>query len=283
MSDNTLIPLDVFHFDEDRPNFEDYGGENGIRFWYARDFMALLGYDSYKTFTNAINRAVAACTALGIPVIENFVQCKRPIDGKDQVDMKLSRFACYLVAMNGDPKKPQVAAAQAYFAAIAESFHRYIKEVDDVERVSIREDISDREKTLNSLAKDSGVTNYAFFQNAGYRGMYNMNLCDLRRRKGVPEKRSPLDFMGKDELAANLFRITQTEMKIRNENVKGQSWLESTAEGVGRKVRETMIDISGTLPEYLPPSEDIKNVKKDLKKINKGFENLDSTKKKLNN
>ncbi|MEM5789597.1 MAG: BRO family protein, partial [Syntrophobacteraceae bacterium] len=145
MSDHENYP-DVFHFNDDYENFEDHGKSNGMRFWYATDLAKLLGYENYNTFVRgAINRAIAACTALGIDVMDNFGQCSREIDGKIQADMKLSRFACYLAAMNGDPKKPQVAAAQAYFATIAESFRRYFQEADHVERVAIREDVSERE------------------------------------------------------------------------------------------------------------------------------------------
>ncbi|MEN6437510.1 MAG: damage-inducible protein D [Syntrophobacter sp.] len=278
MSDE--VRPDVFHFDDDHETFEDWGKSNGSRFWYARDLMGLLGYESYTTFKNAMNRAIAACTALGIDVMENFRQCIRRIDGKSLPDMKLSRFACYLTTMNGDPKKPHVAHAQAYFATIAESFQRYFQEVDHVERVAIREDISEREKSLNGVAQKAGVTNYAFFQNAGYRGMYNMNLTDLREHRGIPSGRSPLDFMGKSELAANLFRITQTELKIESDNVRGQSRLAATAETVGSQVRRSMKEISNTRPENLPVANDIREVKKELKGIQKDFRKLDSPKKK---
>ncbi|MEM5789596.1 MAG: hypothetical protein AAGU11_19960, partial [Syntrophobacteraceae bacterium] len=127
-----------------------------------------------------------------------------------------------------------------------------------------------------AVAHKAGVLQFAFFQNAGYRGLYNMNLCDLRERKGIPDRRSPLDFMGKDELAANLFRITQTELKIKKDNVKGQSGLEYTAENVGQIVRKTMLDITNTPPEDMLPSEDIRTVKKELKGIHKDFGKLDA-------
>jgi len=182
--------------------------------------------------------------------------------------------------MNADPRKSQVAHAQAYFAAIAEAFQRYVEESEDVERVLIRDDVTDREKSLSVTAKCAGVENYPFFQNAGYRGMYNMNLSRLRQRKAIPERRSPLDFMGKAELAANLFRITQTEEKMRAENVRGQGNAERAAETVGRKVRETMIELSGTPPEHLPLSEDIKEVKRSLKSTHKDFKKLDKPKNK---
>src|SRR5262245_58262214 len=247
----------VFHFEEDHENFEDFAFENGTRYWYASDLMKMLGYESLQTFSNALNRAMGACLSLNISVQENFVEIKREVDGKPIKDHKLTRFACYLTTMNGDPRKPQVAAAQAYFAAVAETV-RQIREYEDVERVLIREEVSEREKSLSGVAQQAGVENYALFKNAGYLGMYNMNLSDLRERRGLPGKVTPLDYMGKTELAGNLFRITQTEEKIKNENIRGQNNLERTAEDVGATVRRTMINISGIPPEQLPVKSDIK-------------------------
>ncbi|HQZ60673.1 MAG TPA: damage-inducible protein D, partial [Acinetobacter sp.] len=148
-------------------------------------------------------------------------------------------------------------------------------ESENVERVLIREEVSEREKSLSGVAKQHGVTNYAFFQNAGYRGMYNMNLAQLRQLKGINSKRSPLDFMGKDELAANLFRITQTELKVKQDGRRGQGYLESLAEQVGKQVRQAMLDISGTRPESLPPAEDVNTVKKGLKETHKKLKEID--------
>ncbi|MNH24237.1 DNA-damage-inducible protein D [compost metagenome] len=210
--------------------------------------------------------------------MENFQPVDREVDGKIERDYKLSRFACYLTAMNGDGKKPEVARAQAYFAAVAETFKRYIDQAEDVERVLIRDEISLHEKSLSGVAKQAGVTEYHFFQNAGYRGLYNMNMSDLKNRKGLIGKdstRSLLDFMGKQELAANLFRVTQTEAKMENEGIRGQKAAERAAEAVGRKVRQTMIEISGDTPESLPLARDLKQVKGDLKASSKEFKKLD--------
>lgn len=268
--------LDVFHFDSNRKSFEDYAQPNGGVFWFARDLAEMLGYESYQSFKNAINKATRACMTLEIAVAENFKQIEREIDGKPEADWKLSRFACYLVAMNGDVKKPQVAAAQVFFAKVAAVFQKAIQSATNVERVLIRDEVSERERSLNSVAHQSGVENYPFFQNAGYRGMYNMNLNRLREYKGVEGSRSLLDFMDKEELAANLFRITQTEARIRNEHVSGQRALEVTAEHVGKKVRATMKELSGTVPEKLPVAQDIKQVRTSLKNTQRGFAKIDN-------
>jgi DNA-damage-inducible protein D len=266
----------VFHFDEDKDNFEGHAIDNGTICWYASDLAQMLGYQSLASFSKAINRAISACTALNIPVMENFQQVRRTVEGVTIDDYKLSRFACYLATMNGSTSKPQVAAAQAYFYTLAESFRQYFQAAEGVERVIIRDEISEREKSLSGVAKFAGVETYAFFQSAGYRGMYNMTLAQLRQRRRLPANKTPLDFMGKTELAGNLFRITQTEERIKNEGVRGQRNLENTALHVGKKVRATMIELSGTPPELLPVNEDIKDVRKGLHTTQKEFNRLDS-------
>lgn len=260
---------DLFHFEEGKRSFEDIAGTNGFRFWLASDLMTSLGYASIKPIKAAINRAIAACANLGVPIIENF---EETVLG----DWKLSRFACYLTVMNADPKKELVAKAQAYFIAMADAFRAYVHHAENVERINIRADLIEREGTLSGAVAKRDIANYAFFQNAGYRGMYNLDLRQIRARKGVPDGRSPLDFMGKTELAANLFRLTQTEERIRNDDIKGQHRLETAAEKVGRAVRKTMIETGGTAPENLRPAKDIREVRKDLKKARKEFVKLDA-------
>lgn len=270
-----MTELEVFHFNGERENFEAFGQSNGGRYWFARDLMQMLGYESFAAFKGVVNRAIATCATLGIPIENNFIPIQREIDRQFFDDYKLSRFACYLAAMNGDVKKPQVAAAQAYFASVAEAVRQYIQSAENVERVLIREELSDREKSLSGVAREAGVVNYAWFQNAGYRGLYNMDYNLLKRLKGVPEERSLLDFMGKEELAANLFRITQTEAKLRNGRISGQFPAAIVAERVGRKVRQTMREISGTAPEGLAIAEDMRVVKSSLKKTHREFGKLD--------
>jgi DNA-damage-inducible protein D len=241
--------------------------------------MNWLGYETMSAFHKAVNKAISACSVLNIPILENFTEESREIDGKVEKDYRLSRFACYLTTMNGDNRKPQVAKAQAYFASLAQTIQNFIQESEGVERVIIRDEITDQEKTLSATACKAGVTNYPLFQNAGYRGLYNMDLFRLNQRKGIVKNRPLLDFMGKEELAANLFRITQTEAKIRNDRVTGQRLLEDTAEQVGRKVRATMREISGTTPESLPITQDIKQVRTGLKSTHRELKKLDANKK----
>lgn len=280
MSENELVPAtpgdNPFHLEPDRPGFESLGQENGFRYWWASSLASLLGYASPQGFHPAVQKAIGVCMNLGIDLTENIVPCDNP---SGQRDFKLSRFACYLAAMNGDSKKPEVARAQAYFAAFAASVQAFLEEQESVERVHIRGELRDHERTLSGVAKAGGVTAYGLFQNAGYRGLYNMNLSNLKIRKRIPGSRSVLDFMGSEELAANLFRITQTEAKIRNEVIRGQARLEAAAEDVGRKVRKTIKDIGGTMPENLPTSPDIRQVQKNLKSTQRTFKKLDGKKK----
>lgn len=255
--------------------FEQMVRTNGFLFWWASDLARMLGYESMTSFHKVVSKAMVVCHSLGIDQLDNFEPFRREVDGKQVTDYKLSRFACYLAAMNGDTKKPEVARAQGYFAAMAVAFQNYFEQVEGIDRVAIRSEMSDREKSLSGVARAAGVTDYQFFQNAGYRGLYNMNLSALRRLKGVPDKRTPLDFMGREELAANLFRITQTELKIKHENIRGQQRAEVAAEHVGREVRNTMIRVSNTRPEDLPPATDLVEVKTSLKQSQRHMKKLD--------
>ena len=263
-----MSEMTLFHFVDGTESFEDLSKPNGMRYWLEDDLRQALGYETSKGFRTAITRAMQACLTLGIPIEDTFILS----DGA----YKLTRFACYLTAMNSDAKKPQVAAAQIYFAVIAETFLRHQDHAEGIDRVMIRREMSEGMKSIASTAKRHGVLNYASFQNAGYRGMYNMNLTNLTAFKRLGDKESLLDRMGKDELAANLFRVTQTEAKIKNENLQGQSRLEKAAEDVGQTVRKTIMSISGTAPEHLPLAEPIKDVAKKLKSANKKFKKLDS-------
>jgi len=263
----------LFHFQEGQKSFEDIGRPNGATRWLEVDLCNALGYQSDVSFVKAINRAKQACLSLNIPCEDHF---HRQEDGSHLI----TRFGCYLVAMNGDTKKPEVAAAQAYFAAIAETFQNHLEHTNALERILIRDKITEEQRTLSGIAKAHGVQVYPFFLDQGYRGMYNMNLRGLTEYKGVPKSEHLIDCMDKTELAAHLFRITQTEAKIKNESIRGQAGLEKAAYTVGSTVRNTVIKISGKAPEDLPIAESIKNVKKRIKGTSKNFKALDAKKNK---
>jgi len=274
-----MTKLDFFTLDFDKEHFENHSNQNGFVYWYASELKDILGYKTDVSFNKSINKAISVCTTLNINILDNFIQEQRNLNGKVFIDYKLSRFACYLVVMNCDTKMPIVSQAQVYFATLAGAIQDYISETQNIERVIIREEISNHEKILHGIVNNAGVENYPFFQNAGYRGMYNMNIKDLKNIRGVGERQSLLDFMGGTELAANLFRITQTEERIKQKNIKGQNNLEYTHNEMGKIVRQTMQKMSGILPENLPQNEDIKDVKKELKQKNKKFKEIDKSKK----
>jgi DNA-damage-inducible protein D len=183
-----------------------------------------------------------------------------------------------MTALNGDSKNKNVAAAQAYFVSLAEMFAGYgIEHVESMDRLTIREEISEREITLSQTAARSGVGNYASFSMAGYVGMYEMDYQAIRQLRNVSDKpkRSMLDFMGKDELAGNLFRLALTEGRIKKEGTRGQVPLERVAREVGKRVRQTMHDETGVYPEQLPTGQDIKEIRRGLKRAGKDFLPLD--------
>lgn len=272
-----MSSTDLFHVG-DGPSFESLAEENGQVTWSARAVMEAMGYESFQSFEQIINKATTVCLSLKLSVMDNFAQTSVVLNGREVRDYRLSRFACYLVAMNGNVNKPQVARAQAYFAALAEAFEHYVREAEHVERVQVRAEITDHERSVSSAAKGVGVKDFARFQNAGYLGLYNLPIWKVRELKRVPRNRSPLDFMGKTELAANLFRITQTEEALKRGNVRGQAQAEDVAKKAGKIVRNTMEQISGTRPEALPPSQDIVVVQKKLKGSAREFKKLDAPK-----
>lgn len=244
--------------------FEDFKNQNGITFWWASDLMLMLGYTDMASFMKVIDRATRTFITLNIPHYDNIIPVERDVDGKSVRDFKLTRFACYVTAMNGDPKKTEVAMAQAYFAEQTRKFEVYIESGNDVSRLLIRDELIDGNKSLASTAKNAGVVDYAKFQNAGYRGMYNMLSCQLEKRRGVKHGALP-DTMGRTELAANLFRVTQTEESIRRHGVTGQRDLENTHYQIGREVRRIVEKNTGVTPENLPQERRLPDVKKELK------------------
>lgn len=259
--------------------FEDFKNQNGIIFWWASEVMVMLGYTNIKTFRKVLDRATKAFVSLNIPHYENIIAVKREIDGKEVQDFKLTRFACYMAAMNGDTKKPEVALAQVYFAEQTRKFELYVQSSQDIDRLLIREELTDGNKSLAGVAKAAQVTDYAKFQNAGYLGMYNMESWKLAKRRGV-EKTKLFDGMGRAELAANLFRVTMTEEQIKNRNLKGQAQLEQTHYNVGKEVREMVLRNTGVTPDKLPQEKALPSVKKELKSGYRKMKKLDNPKNK---
>lgn len=259
-------------------SFEDFKNQNGITYWWASEFMLMLGYSDMKAFKKVIDRATKAFISLNIDHLDNIIRVPRDINGVETIDYKLTRFACYLIAMNGDPKKPEVAYVQAYFATQTRQFELYIENNSDIERLLIRDEIAEGNKSLSAVAKQAGVVDYAKFQNAGYRGMYNMLNVQLANRRGV-DKKKLFDTMGRTELAANLFRITQTEERIKSQKVEGQQELEATHFRVGREIREIVRQNSGCNPEALPQEETLPQVKKVLKSEFREMKKIDKKKK----
>ncbi|WP_336964105.1 BRO family protein [Chryseobacterium contaminans] len=249
----------------------------GDNYWWAIDIMNLLGYPNMKSFQKVLDKATKTFVSLNIPHYENILAEMREIDNVLTQDFKLTRFACYIAVMNGDPKKVEVAQAQAYFATQTRKFELYIENSDEIDRILIRDEISDGNKSLASTANKAGVVDFAKFQNAGYLGMYNMMSYQLEKKRGLA-KGKLMDNMGRTELAANLFRITQTEERIKNQNLQGQANLESAHYNVGKEVRDIIVKNVGKTPENLPQGKQLPDVKKDLKKGYKQM-NLEEKKK----
>lgn len=255
--------------------------DESTEYWLARDMQALLGYKSWRKFVeNVIAKAKSACHESGNSVDDHFVHVDKMVElgssaNRKIDDLMLSRYACYLTAQNGDARKRPVAFAQTYFAIqtrkqeVAERENAVAVPVsEDEKRVYIRNQLKEHNKYLASAAKGAGVVNpyqFAIFQSKGYQGLYGKTVPEIRRYKGLAKSAQILDRMGSTELAANFFRVTQTEEKLRNENVKGIQAAYDTHYEVGRKVRDAMLKISGIAPEDLPPADSIKKAEKRIK------------------
>lgn len=265
----------------DIQRFEESGRENGTRFWLAHDFMKALGYDSWSSFKQVITKAMGSCARLGIDPTEAFAPHTFSECGKEVATYKLSRFACFLVSMHGDSKKEEVAKAKTLLAAIADQLIEERIQEHDLGRIETREDLKLAERMLSGAAKDAGIESHQFgiFKDAGFRGMYNMSLSALMVRKGVDPKRTLYDFMGLEEMAGNLFRVTQTAARIKNQQVVGLSAVSGAAKQVGREVRGMMMKNGGTPPESLPIADDISGVKRRLKSAAKAMKQMDGKKK----
>ncbi len=247
--------------------------EHGAEYWSARAIQPLLGYSQWRRFEQALQRAITSCRESGNPPEHHFAGAGKPIaGGKGAVqiveDYQLSRFACYLIAQNGDPRKPEIARAQQYFAIQTRRQELSDQLAADRERLELRKQTSEEFKALSGAAQEAGVQSRMFgvFHDAGYKGLYGgLGSEAIKSRKGIPPKEQLMDRMNATELAANQFRMTQTRDKLARERVHTQSHAIQTHEQVGREVRDAIIRIGGTLPEQIPAAEHIKEVEKRIK------------------
>ncbi|MBA3013689.1 MAG: DNA damage-inducible protein D [Proteobacteria bacterium] len=256
-------------------------GNDGSEFWLARRLGKILDYAEFRNFLPVIEKAKKACANSDQPVSDHFVEMHEMVLIGSGAERKmesyaLSRYACYLIVQNGDPSKPVIANGQTYFAIQTrrqelsdnEAFQR-LKE--DEKRLFLRNEMKEHNKMLVEAAQQAGVESnldFAIFQNHGYKGLYGgLDAKGIHQHKGLKKSQQILDNMGSTELAANLFRATQTEEKLRRENIQGKTKANTTHFEVGKKVRQTIEELGGTMPEDLPtPDEDLKKLERQTKK-----------------
>ena len=263
----------------DNQTFEDikHIDEFGTEFWYARELQKVLDYSDWRKFEGVIKKAEKACENSNINASEHFVGAdklsRRANNANIAIkDYKLTRYACYLIAQNGDPRKEVIALAQTYFAIQTRKQEIFEKEynelTEDEKRLYQRNLTKKGNYTLNQTAKKAGVKNFDKFHNAGYKGLYNGETADdIAKRKGLRYREDILDNMGSEGLIANLFRISQTEQKLKREKIQTEKDANNIHFEVGAKIRKTIEELGGTMPEELPtPEKSLKEIEKENKK-----------------
>lgn len=249
-------------------------------YWFARDLQSILDYESWNKFKNVIEKAKNACIKSNNPAKDHFSYVGKLVQigsgaSREIEDIKLSRYACYLIVQNGDPSKEVIALGQTYFAVktrekeISEKFESL---TENDKRLRIRNDLREHNKSLAQAAKLAGVNNnldYAIFQNHGYKGLYDgLGVKEIHVKKGLKKSEKILDNMGSTELAANLFRATQADEKLRRENILSKDQANEIHFEVGAKVRQTIKELGGTMPENLPnPKKSLKQLEKEKKRL----------------
>ncbi|MGH4120874.1 DNA damage-inducible protein D [Clostridium sp.] len=257
--------------------------EEDIEFWYGRELQKVLEYIQWRNFNQVIEKAKVACDISNNNVLDHFADVSNMVElgsgAKRKVeDIMLSRYACYLIVQNSDPRKEVVALGQTYFAVKTrerEIEENYEQLTEDQNRLSIRNEMANHNKSLAEAAQMSGIDDakdYAIFQNRGYQGLYGgLGVKEIHEKKGLKKSHKILDHMGSTELAANLFRATQTDEKLRRENIRGKQNANKIHFQVGKKVRQTIEELGGTMPEDLPtPKKSVKKIEKEQEKKLKG-------------
>lgn len=255
--------------------------DDGMEFWSSRQLAKVLDYAEYRNFQPVIEKAKKACQNSGQPVVNHFVDMHEMVEigsgaKREMPSVALSRYACYLIVQNADPSKPIIANGQTYFAIQTRRQELADDEVfqklkEDEKRLFLRNELREHNKQLVEAAQQAGVEStldFAIFQNHGYKGLYGgLDAKGIHKVKGLRKSQKILDHMGSTELAANLFRATQTEEKLRRENIKGKTRANQTHYAVGAKVRQTIKDLGGTMPENLPtPQKGIQQIGREQKK-----------------
>ena len=257
---------------EDIKHSDEYGNE----YWLARELMKALEYSKWSNFVSVIKKAKSACELSGKIVYEHFTDAgklsKRNNNAIVKIeDFKLSRYACYLIVQNADPRKEVVALGQTYFAVQTRRQElteiEYSMLTEDEKRFYQRNLTKKGNYSLNQAAKKAGVKNFDKFHNAGYKGLYNGETADdIAKRKGLRYREDILDNMGSEELATNLFRISQTEARLRKDNIQGEGKANETHYNIGKNIREVIAKNGGTMPECLPtPKKSLKELEKEMK------------------
>ena len=248
--------------------------EYGNEYWFARELMVALEYKRWDKFNNVIDNAKVACEKSNNLIDDHFSQVGKMVEigsgaKRKQADYELSRYACYLIVQNADPRKENVALGQTYFAVQTRkqeiSELEYSQLSEDEKRFYQRKLTKKGNYSLNQAAKNAGVKNFDRFHNFGYKGLYNGETADdIAKRKGLRYREDILDNMGSEELAANLFRITQTESKLKRENIKTESDANKAHYTIGKNIREVIEKNGGTMPENLPtPRKSLKELEKE--------------------
>ena len=253
--------------------------ENGNEYWYARELQTMLGYKEWRLFSAVIEKAQIACSQSNNQINSNFGVypkiVKTGVSTKNIIDYKLSRYACYLIVQNANPKFEAVALGQTYFIIQTRKQELTEKEysmlTEDEKRLYRRKQTKDGNKILYKIARDKGVKNFDRFTNAGYKGLYNGETADdIAKRKGLRYREDILDNMGSAELGANIFRITQTEALLEKQEEPNEQIATNTHYKVGKAVRDTIKNLGGTMPEDLPtPKKSLKQLEKEKSVNNK--------------